>query len=71
MVFLVQNSQNRDAAAFQAKLDELIRAVEQAREPLHRHRAYDRHRNRGKIRAELERECEESPTTRQRDLSSA
>ena len=31
MVFLVQNSQNRDAAAFQAKLDELIRAVEQAR----------------------------------------
>jgi low affinity Fe/Cu permease len=31
MVFLVQNSQNRDSAAIQAKLDELIRAVEQAR----------------------------------------
>ncbi|KRA84659.1 low affinity iron permease family protein [Altererythrobacter sp. Root672] len=31
MVFLIQNSQNRDAAAMQAKLDELIRAVEQAR----------------------------------------
>lgn len=31
MVFLVQNSQNRDAAAMQAKLDELIRAVELAR----------------------------------------
>lgn len=31
MVFLIQNSQNRDAAAMQAKLDELIRAVESAR----------------------------------------
>ena len=27
MVFLIQNTQNRDAAAIQAKLDELIRAV--------------------------------------------
>jgi len=32
MVFLIQNSQNRDAAAMQAKLDELIRALEGARE---------------------------------------
>jgi low affinity Fe/Cu permease len=32
MVFLIQNSQNRDGAAMQAKLDELLRAVEQARE---------------------------------------
>ena len=32
MVFLIQNSQNRDAAAMQAKLDELLRAVESARE---------------------------------------
>jgi low affinity Fe/Cu permease len=31
MVFLIQNSQNRDAAAMQAKLDELIRAVADAR----------------------------------------
>jgi low affinity Fe/Cu permease len=31
MVFLIQNSQNRDAAAMQAKLDELIRAVGKAR----------------------------------------
>ena len=31
MVFLIQNSQNRDAGAMQAKLDELIRAVEDAR----------------------------------------
>jgi low affinity Fe/Cu permease len=31
MVFLVQNTQNRDSAAIQAKLDELLRAVETAR----------------------------------------
>ncbi len=31
MVFLVQNSQNRDSAAMQAKLDELLRAVKDAR----------------------------------------
>ena len=32
MVFLIQNSQNRDAAAMQAKLDEVIRALDAARE---------------------------------------
>jgi low affinity Fe/Cu permease len=31
MVFLIQNSQNRDGAAMQAKLDELLRAIEEAR----------------------------------------
>lgn len=31
MVFLIQNSQNRDAAAMQAKLDELLRSVGEAR----------------------------------------
>src|SRR6218665_1987300 len=31
MVFLIQNSTNRDAASMQAKLDELLRAVENAR----------------------------------------
>jgi low affinity Fe/Cu permease len=31
MVFLIQNSANRDGAAMQAKLDELLRAIEQAR----------------------------------------
>ena len=32
MVFLIQNTQNRDAAATQAKLDELLRAVGKARD---------------------------------------
>jgi len=31
MVFVIQNSQNRDGAAMQAKLDELLRAVAEAR----------------------------------------
>ena len=31
MVFLIQSAQNRDAAAIQAKLDELIRSVAEAR----------------------------------------
>jgi low affinity Fe/Cu permease len=30
MVFLIQNSQNREGEALQAKLDELIRAIEAA-----------------------------------------
>lgn len=30
MVFIIQNSQNRDGEAIQVKLDELIRAVEKA-----------------------------------------
>ncbi|HUD92740.1 low affinity iron permease family protein [Sphingobium sp.] len=31
MVFLIQNAQNRDGSAIQAKLDELIRAIDSAR----------------------------------------
>jgi len=32
MVFLIQNTQNRDSAAVQVKLDELLRAVKDARD---------------------------------------
>lgn len=56
MVFLIQNSQNRDAAAMQAKLDELIRAVENARTQF----IGIEHRTDTEIeliRAELEAEC--------------
>lgn len=34
MVFVIQNTQNREAQVIQLKLDELIRAVEQARNEL-------------------------------------
>ena len=56
MVFLVQNTQNRDSAAIQAKLDELIRAVDGAREEFIgiEHMTDDEIE---KIRAELEEEC--------------
>ena len=56
MVFLIQNAQNRDAAAMQAKLDELIRALGDARnefigvEHLGEKELID-------IRDKLEREC--------------
>jgi low affinity Fe/Cu permease len=56
MVFLIQNSQNRDAAAMQAKLDELIRAIGDARNDF----IGIEHRTDTEIeaiRAEIEREC--------------
>ncbi|CAD7340663.1 low affinity iron permease family protein [Sphingomonadales bacterium 56] len=60
MVFLIQNSQNRDAAAMQAKLDEVIRALDSAREQF----IGIEHRSAGEveqIRAALEKEvgCDE------------
>lgn len=56
MVFLIQNSQNRDSAAMQAKLDELLRAVDEAREQFIgiEHKT---DREIEKIRADLEDEC--------------
>lgn len=34
MVFLIQNAQNRDSAAVQIKLDELLRAIDKAHNSL-------------------------------------
>lgn len=59
MVFLIQNSQNRDAAAMQAKLDELLRAVDKAREGfVGIEHMTDEHIE--KLRTALEREVEEA-----------
>ena len=56
MVFLIQNSQNRDSAAMQAKLDELLRAVDQARiQFIGIEHKTDKEIE--KIRADLEAEC--------------
>ena len=56
MVFLIQNAQNRDAAAMQAKLDELIRAVSDAR---NRYIGIEHltERELEKIRSDIEQEC--------------
>ena len=58
MVFLIQNSQNRDGAAMQAKLDELIRAVDDARAEFIgiEHRS---DRDIETIRAQLEKEVQD------------
>jgi low affinity Fe/Cu permease len=58
IVFLIQNSQNRDAAAMQAKLDELIRALQEARGQFIgiEHRT---DKEIQEIRTELEKECAE------------
>ena len=60
MVFLIQNSQNRDAAAMQAKLDEIIRAVEKARgQFIGIEHLTDRQIE--EIRTALEQECAAAP----------
>ena len=68
MVFLIQNSQNRDAAALQAKLDEVIRSSSDARnEFIGIEHLTDTEID--EIRAELEHEAEESGTGRRRAQS--
>ena len=60
MVFLVQNSQNRDSAAMQAKLDELIRTIDAARNDF----IGIEHLPEGEIeiiRQNIEAECGETP----------
>jgi low affinity Fe/Cu permease len=69
MVFLIQNSSNRDGAAMQAKLDELIRAVEGARsgfigiEHMTDHQIEE-------LRSALERECSDRDQSAERTVAS-
>jgi low affinity Fe/Cu permease len=68
MVFLIQNSQNRDAAAIQAKLDELIWAISGARnEFVGIEHLTDREIE--EIRAQLENEVATQPPGRRRHES--
>ncbi len=68
MIFLVQNSQNRDGAAMQAKLDELIRAIEDARGNfIGIEHLTDSEITR--IRDDLEKECNEDEDKPPRDLA--
>lgn len=57
MVFLIQNAQNRDAAAMQAKMDELIRAIDEARNG-YIGIEHLTEKELEKIRSEIENECE-------------
>ncbi|ATE64757.1 low affinity iron permease family protein [Rhizorhabdus dicambivorans] len=56
MVFLIQNAQNRDAAAMQAKLDEIIRAIDGARND-YIGIEHLTERQLETIRADIEQEC--------------
>src|SRR6201982_2112355 len=68
MVFLIQNSQNRDAASMQAKLDELLRAVTEAREEfIGIEHLTDREIE--DIRQKLEAECAQQVERRPRHIS--
>jgi low affinity Fe/Cu permease len=68
MVFLIQNAQNRDAAAIQAKLDELIRSVDSAR---NRFIGIEHltEKELEKIRMDIERECGETRDGHTGDIS--
>jgi low affinity Fe/Cu permease len=58
MVFLIQNSQNRDGAAMQAKLDEIIRSLADARSQIIGIE-HNTDREIQRIRSSLEEECAE------------
>jgi low affinity Fe/Cu permease len=58
MVFLIQNTQNRDAQALHLKLDELIRAVEGARQELFVDLEEKSDEEMARVKQEIESECE-------------
>ena len=60
MVFLIQNAQNRDAAAMQAKLDEIIRSIEPARND-YIGIEHLTEKELERIRSEIEEECIPGP----------
>ena len=58
MVFLIQNTQNRDAQALHLKLDELIRAVEGARQEIFIDLEEKSDEELQRVKQEIEAECE-------------
>lgn len=68
MVFLIQNAQNRDAAAIQAKLDEIIRALDNGRNEFIgiEHLGED---DIERVRMVLERECGQDDLGRHEGLA--
>jgi low affinity Fe/Cu permease len=69
MVFLIQNTQNRDQRALQLKLDELLRAVEGAREATFAGIEEEGEEKLEEVKEELRAECGvcSSPEQHQRD----
>jgi low affinity Fe/Cu permease len=58
MVFLIQNTQNRDAQALHLKLDELIRAVQGARQEIFIDLEDKSDEELRRVKQEIESECE-------------
>ena len=58
MVFLIQNTQNRDAKAIHLKLDELVRAVEGARQEIFVDLEDKDDTELAQVKREIESECE-------------
>jgi low affinity Fe/Cu permease len=73
MVFLIQNSQNRDTKAIQLKLDELLRAVENARQDRFIDLEDATEEMLDQVKRELEQECQEgeSPEEHERHAEAA
>ena len=62
MVFLIQNTQNRDAKALHLKLDELIRALEGARQEIFVDLEEKSDEELKRVKAEIESECALCPS---------
>jgi low affinity Fe/Cu permease len=67
MVFLIQNSQNRDSAAMETKLDELIRALDKGRDRFIGIEHETDTEIEG-IRAEVESECDDDGALKEDEI---